>query len=156
MGIPYVRQIHAAAVVLDLGVAAFALGELSQALRWRRGASRPEVLAEVIFRVVFLAGNVVLPFSRLAPPRADIGGAVVLVIGRVLGWGGLLLRWWSFVTLGSYFSTVVRTSADQRVVDRGPYRVLRHPSYTGLLLAALGDADATFANSRARLVPFVW
>ncbi len=33
---------------------------------------------------------------------------------------------------------VVKTSADQTVVDRGPYRVLRHPSYTGLLLALIG------------------
>ncbi len=33
---------------------------------------------------------------------------------------------------------VVKTSEDQPVVDRGPYRVLRHPSYTGLLLALAG------------------
>ena len=37
------------------------------------------------------------------------------------------MRWWSFATLGKYFTTVVKTSADQVVVERGPYRVLRHP-----------------------------
>ena len=51
---------------------------------------------------------------------------------------GLLLRWWSFVTLGKYFTVVLKTSADQPVVDTGPYRLLRHPSYTGLLLAFVG------------------
>ena len=43
-----------------------------------------------------------------------------------------------FLSLGKYFTVVVRTSEDQPVVDRGPYRVLRHPSYTGLLLAFTG------------------
>jgi protein-S-isoprenylcysteine O-methyltransferase Ste14 len=33
---------------------------------------------------------------------------------------------------------VVKTSDDQPVVQRGPYKVLRHPSYTGLLLAFAG------------------
>jgi protein-S-isoprenylcysteine O-methyltransferase Ste14 len=56
----------------------------------------------------------------------------------LIAWFGLLLRWWSFLTLGKYFTVVVKTSEDQPVVDRGPYRVLRHPSYTGLLLAFLG------------------
>jgi protein-S-isoprenylcysteine O-methyltransferase Ste14 len=32
----------------------------------------------------------------------------------------------------------VKTSSDQTVVERGPYRILRHPSYTGLLLTLLG------------------
>jgi protein-S-isoprenylcysteine O-methyltransferase Ste14 len=40
--------------------------------------------------------------------------------------------------LGKFFTTVVKTSADQEVVGRGPYRVLRHPSYTGLLAAFVG------------------
>jgi protein-S-isoprenylcysteine O-methyltransferase Ste14 len=53
-------------------------------------------------------------------------------------WLGLLLRWWSFVSLGKYFTLVVKTSEDQPVVDRGPYRILRHPSHTGLLLAVAG------------------
>jgi protein-S-isoprenylcysteine O-methyltransferase Ste14 len=56
----------------------------------------------------------------------------------VIGWLGLLLRWWSFGSLGKYFTVTVRTSEDQLVVERGPYRVLRHPSYTGLLLIFAG------------------
>jgi protein-S-isoprenylcysteine O-methyltransferase Ste14 len=59
-------------------------------------------------------------------------------VGVAIGWLGLLLRWWSFVTLWKYFTLVVRTSEGQPVVVRGPYKVLRHPSYTGLLLAFVG------------------
>jgi protein-S-isoprenylcysteine O-methyltransferase Ste14 len=40
--------------------------------------------------------------------------------------------------LGHHFTTVVQTSPDQVVIQRGPYRMLRHPSYTGLLAAFVG------------------
>ena len=43
-----------------------------------------------------------------------------------------------FCESGKYFTVVVKTSDDQPVVERGPYRVLRHPSYAGLLLAFVG------------------
>ena len=65
---------------------------------------------------------------------------MAFIVGVVVAWLGLLLRWWSFRTLGRYFTLVLKTSPDQVVVDRGPYRVLRHPSYTGLLMAVLGCA----------------
>jgi protein-S-isoprenylcysteine O-methyltransferase Ste14 len=42
--------------------------------------------------------------------------------------------------LGRYFTLVLGTSPDQQVVTRGPYRALRHPGYTGLLLVVTGCA----------------
>jgi protein-S-isoprenylcysteine O-methyltransferase Ste14 len=60
------------------------------------------------------------------------------VAGLVVIWVGLAVRLWAVVTLGGSFSTFVRVDADQAVVSRGPYRWVRHPSYTGLLLIALG------------------
>ena len=42
------------------------------------------------------------------------------------------------MTLGYYFTGRVMVSADQPVITAGPYRVLRHPSYTGFLLACAG------------------
>ena len=50
----------------------------------------------------------------------------------------LSLRIWAIATLGSSFRTTVETHQDQEVVRRGPYRLVRHPSYTGLLLTCLG------------------
>ena len=49
-----------------------------------------------------------------------------------------MLRGWSFKTLGQYFTHTVMVSSDQPVIATGPYRVLRHPSYAGLILAGLG------------------
>jgi protein-S-isoprenylcysteine O-methyltransferase len=52
--------------------------------------------------------------------------------------GGLALRWWAVVTLGRFFTVDVATHADHSLVDTGPFHFVRHPSYTGLLLAFLG------------------
>jgi protein-S-isoprenylcysteine O-methyltransferase Ste14 len=92
----------------------------------------------VVFRAIFFAGILMLPLAQAVVPEAVLDGAGVFVLGTVIGWLGLLLRWWSFATLGTYFTTVVQTSPDQVVIQRGPYRMLRHPSYTGLLAAFVG------------------
>jgi protein-S-isoprenylcysteine O-methyltransferase Ste14 len=47
-------------------------------------------------------------------------------------------RVWSRFSLGRYFTYTVQTSSDQPVITNGPYRFVRHPSYTGVLLMVLG------------------
>jgi protein-S-isoprenylcysteine O-methyltransferase Ste14 len=64
--------------------------------------------------------------------------AVFAVVGLVVLWTGLVVRVWAVLTLGRSFSTFVQAETDQAVVSHGPYRWVRHPSYTGLLLIALG------------------
>jgi protein-S-isoprenylcysteine O-methyltransferase Ste14 len=137
--VAYVHQSDAARVVLHLSVGAFLVGEIAQALRVRRGATRADLGAEVLFRAMFFAAILLIPLGRAVAQDAVIGGGGwVFVVGVLVGWCGLVLRWWSFLTLGKYFTVVLETSEDQPVVDRGPYRVLRHPSYAGLLLAFAG------------------
>src|SRR5581483_10932552 len=55
------------------------------------------------------------------------------------------LRLWAIGTLGRYFKPIVHLQQDHHVVRSGPYKVLRHPAYTGLLLALFG-ISLTFAN----------
>ena len=50
----------------------------------------------------------------------------------------LSLRIWAIVTFGFSFRTTVETHQNQEVVRKGPYKLVRHPSYTGLLLTCLG------------------
>jgi protein-S-isoprenylcysteine O-methyltransferase Ste14 len=59
-------------------------------------------------------------------------------LGIALMLVGLALRWYSIRVLGTSFTYTVATRADQRVVDTGPYRWIRHPSYTGALITILG------------------
>jgi protein-S-isoprenylcysteine O-methyltransferase Ste14 len=53
---------------------------------------------------------------------------------------GLLLRWWAIITLGRFFTVDVTIEKDHELVERGPFRIVRHPSYTGVLLAFVGLA----------------
>ena len=51
---------------------------------------------------------------------------------------GTAFRWYSVRVLGMYFTFDVAIQAGQVLVEVGPYRYLRHPSYTGALLSLLG------------------
>ncbi len=53
---------------------------------------------------------------------------------------GCLFCWWARVTLGVLWSGNITVKSDHRVVDTGPYRLVRHPIYTGLILAAAATA----------------
>jgi protein-S-isoprenylcysteine O-methyltransferase Ste14 len=52
--------------------------------------------------------------------------------------GGIFLRQWSIAVLGRYFSGTLGVQSGQKVVDRGPYHYIRHPSYTGVLVFFVG------------------
>jgi len=69
-----------------------------------------------------------LPFDVLAC-------GALLVMG-----GGLALRTWAIDTLGGWFTLRVCARPAQRLVEEGPYRLIRHPSYTGALVAFVGSA----------------
>jgi protein-S-isoprenylcysteine O-methyltransferase Ste14 len=53
-------------------------------------------------------------------------------------WAGVALRLWAVLTLGRFFRLVVVVQSGHHVVRRGPYRLLRHPAYTGTLLSMTG------------------
>jgi protein-S-isoprenylcysteine O-methyltransferase Ste14 len=67
---------------------------------------------------------------------------------------GLAIRWWAIVTLGRFFTVDVTIEKDHELVERGPFRFVRHPSYTGVLLAFVGWA-LTLRNWVAILVVLV-
>ena len=62
----------------------------------------------------------------------------LLALGMAILILGLLLRWYSIVYLGRLFTVDVAIAADHQLIDTGPYRYIRHPSYTGLLLCYIG------------------
>jgi protein-S-isoprenylcysteine O-methyltransferase Ste14 len=97
--------------------------------------------------VGFMAGFALAGTGILSLP----GPALWLVLGLTIAWTGMLLRWWSVVTLAELFTTKVMVREDQRVVRTGPYGFVRHPSYLGLLVLlfglglALGSAASALA-----------
>lgn len=71
---------------------------------------------------------------------------------------GLALRVWSVRVLARFFTVDVKVHADHELIQRGPYRWVRHPSYTGALLAFLG-LGVGLGNLLALpvlVVPVVW
>ncbi|RQD77109.1 MAG: isoprenylcysteine carboxylmethyltransferase family protein [Candidatus Syntrophonatronum acetioxidans] len=51
---------------------------------------------------------------------------------------GLMIRYWALILLGSYFNRYIDVKEGQELISSGPYKILRHPSYTGLLLLNTG------------------
>jgi len=64
---------------------------------------------------------------------------------------GMAVRWSAILTLRHFFTVDVAIAADHRIVRSGPYRWIRHPSYSGTLLSCLGVGLA-MANWIATLV----
>ncbi len=96
-------------------------------------------LGGVFLLTAVIGFEVAFRVSSLAMPGS---GRAYIVTGVTLMWLGMALRQWSVHTLGRFFTFQLTVRTGQRVVDRGPYRVVRHPSYSGMLLASLGAAVA--------------
>ena len=79
---------------------------------------------------MMLAGRPWSGFGSLAPGW-EIAGLGVIV-------AGLALRWWAILTLGRAFTVDVAIASGQRVIEHGPYRFVRHPAYTGILVSFAG------------------
>ena len=140
---PYFEINHAAGLVLLVAIPAWGMMELSQRSnvpQTRDGAIRVRSggfwIGAVLCLIIGAAAVNLAP--RLVPAAAIGPGAVAFAVGMVFLVGGLVLRGWSFKALGDYFTHTVMVTPDQPVIAKGPYRVLRHPSYTGILLASMG------------------
>ncbi|MGA8762673.1 MAG: isoprenylcysteine carboxylmethyltransferase family protein, partial [Candidatus Sulfotelmatobacter sp.] len=63
---------------------------------------------------------------------------LVFLAGVVLMLVGIALRQYAMAVLGKYFTFDVAIQSGHALVDKGPYRYVRHPSYAGALLSLLG------------------
>ena len=153
---PYQRGGADAAFYALIGL--FVLGEL--VIRVRSSANRSGRRTEtwsLLTVVVAIAAGVVSAMLLTGWTSARIGGALgwaCYVAGLLLMTAGLILRQWSVHTLGRFFTVDVRVHADQEVIDTGPYRWVRHPSYTALIvfLVGVGCALDNWASLLALLV----
>jgi protein-S-isoprenylcysteine O-methyltransferase len=93
-----------------------------------------------LVRAVWLAALVLTVvdacWTRWTPWR----GPAVRAAGVALFLGGIALRLWSMRTLRGAFSYDLKVTEGHALVRAGPYRIVRHPSYAGLLLWSAGFA----------------
>ena len=66
----------------------------------------------------------------------------VFRLGAALTAAGLLFSVWARNHIGNNWSAIVTIKQDHQLITSGPYALVRHPIYTGLLLALIGSALA--------------
>ena len=110
-------------------------------------AVRRESLPSRLLHIVPLSIAVLL-FSLPSAPTGLLGKRFLpfaewpFWVGSLLTAGGLLFTVWARLHLGRNWSGTVTIKQDHELITSGPYAVVRHPIYTGLLLAFLGSALA--------------
>jgi protein-S-isoprenylcysteine O-methyltransferase Ste14 len=119
----------------------FAVGEYAMRFRSRfnRGGKRAERWSLLVV-VAAVVGGILGGLQLAHWHAASIGAArwPLFVVGLALMATGVLVRQWAIFVLGRFFTVDVRVHPNQTVVDRGPYRWVRHPSYSGLVLFFVG------------------
>ncbi len=116
-----------------------------------RTVARPALGSEIVYRLVTALGVVLL--LGLSP----IGASPRLWISPLaLGWAmaglvaaGFGFCWWARLYLGPLWSSSVTRKESHHIVDTGPYALVRHPIYTGMIVASAATAvergtDASF------------
>lgn len=92
----------------------------------------------ILVLVAVVAADVLAGVAGPGSPLRVPGKSWIVLAGLIIIWAGLAIRVWAVAELGRSFRTTVEVDAGQAVVSSGPYRLVRHPSYTGLLLIATG------------------
>jgi protein-S-isoprenylcysteine O-methyltransferase Ste14 len=77
-----------------------------------------------------------LKIGRLRSERLAWSGIMAMIVG-------LALRIWASRVLGAFYTRTLRTSSQQHLITKGPYRLVRHPGYLANLLMWLGAGFAT-------------
>ena len=125
------------ALVFAWVIAEFVLAIKTRAARSAGGQSRGGSF-RVMWAVIALSMGSAMAAQLSNAPRLPAPMNVRLTAGSVVLLLGLVFRLWSILVLGRYFSVDVAIQESHEIVRRGPYRYLRHPSYTGLMIGFLG------------------
>jgi protein-S-isoprenylcysteine O-methyltransferase len=103
------------------------------------------------------AGPYIEPGARIMLPHEP-----VFIAAMAMFLGGMILYPWAALTLGAFFRTSVQLLEGQRLVTRGPYRIVRHPAYTGGILVfagvglAMGNWFSFAAATLSVVIAYAW
>ncbi|HVS87239.1 MAG TPA: isoprenylcysteine carboxylmethyltransferase family protein [Candidatus Acidoferrum sp.] len=124
---------------------AYILWILGETIAWamKRSAdtsrARDRGSLNLLYVLIWIALGLGFALSFLLPQAAiEWRRTWVFFLGISLMLAGIAVRWYCMAVLGRYFTFDVAVHADQTVIETGPYRYVRHPSYSGALLTLLG------------------
>lgn len=111
-----------------------------------RAQARVGDLETWTYRAALIAGGVLLfPVwaGQLLGEKQlwEVGYRGALVLAAIM-LAGLAFTWSARIYLGRLWSSAITRKEDHRIVDTGPYALVRHPIYTGLIVALLATAVA--------------
>jgi protein-S-isoprenylcysteine O-methyltransferase len=140
--------------------ALYGFSELGLALfkRAGKGASRTDRGSLSLLWIVILASVYLSVMLARALPQFSFGPRPAFeAIGVAVFAAAISLRWYAILVLGRFFTVNVAIARDHRLIEQGPYRFVRHPSYTGSLLAflGLGICYCNWASLAALMVPIL-
>ena len=122
------------------------LGSWVAASFWSgRTQKRIATLETWTYRAAMIVGGLLLvPFTSMQLAEKPLwhigyGAAAALAVVMLVGLG---FTWWARIHLGRLWSSVISRKEDHRIIDSGPYGMVRHPIYSGLILALLATAAA--------------
>ena len=110
-----------------------------------RTKSHVHTLDSWAYRLPILAGAILLtpPVERFLGAdqlyRLGNAGTYVAAVVVVLG---LSFTWWARIHLGRFWSNAITHKEDHRIIDTGPYGMVRHPIYTGQIIGLLATGLA--------------
>jgi protein-S-isoprenylcysteine O-methyltransferase Ste14 len=111
------------------------------------GRTRKHVLTlqALRYRLPILIGAILfLPGTARAlgeTPLWQLGHAGVYLLAAVT-LAGISFTWWGRIHLGRFWSNAITHKEGHRVIDTGPYGLVRHPIYTGLITGMLATGIA--------------
>jgi protein-S-isoprenylcysteine O-methyltransferase Ste14 len=138
---------HAVPVnLIDIPWMAFVIYWAVKAAKTRETKAQEPLVSRYLVMLILLCG-----YSLVFSPRARIGFLAkpfvpntlgVMGLGIALTWLGIMVAIWARYHLAEYWSARVTIKMDHQLIRTGPYARMRHPIYSGLLLATLGTALA--------------
>ncbi len=108
--------------------------------RLRAGAHRQDKGSHVVLICLVTFGSLLGVWLAFTVPATAITSTRTFLfwLGILLINVGIVFRLYAIHVLGAFFTTTVAVASEQTVIETGPYRLIRHPSYTGLLITLFG------------------
>jgi protein-S-isoprenylcysteine O-methyltransferase Ste14 len=132
-------------------LALFAVGPLVSVLALLRRRRKPSPTLSRIRSWRWYVPVVLLPVEWVLPPalialrigEIEASWLPVRIVGLVIGLTGVVLLVWACVLLGRFLIHEAAVREDHALIERGPYRFVRHPVYAGYLALLLGTGIAS-------------
>jgi protein-S-isoprenylcysteine O-methyltransferase Ste14 len=110
-----------------------------------RARKRAATLETWGYRAPMIAGGILLvPLAGLLlgeKPIWEVNYTGMYALAALM-LAGLMLTWWARIYLGPMWSSVIARKEDHKIIDTGPYAFVRHPIYSGLIIALVATAAA--------------